>query len=107
VAPDYEAVAAIIGAAGALVVYLAWVDPAGARAHARGFMTQVEDPATGSAAGPLMAQVHTRIGAARLEIVQGVAMGRPSVLRCSVEEDRVRVGGDVVVLIDGTIDMDG
>jgi predicted PhzF superfamily epimerase YddE/YHI9 len=33
-------------------------------------------------------------------------MGRPSVLTCAVEGDRVRVGGDVVVLMDGTIHLD-
>jgi predicted PhzF superfamily epimerase YddE/YHI9 len=32
-------------------------------------------------------------------------MGRPSVLECSVEGDRVRVGGDVVVVLRGTVTL--
>jgi predicted PhzF superfamily epimerase YddE/YHI9 len=38
-----------------------------------------------------------------VEIEQGVEIGRPSLLRAAIEGDRVRVGGDVVVLVDGTI----
>ena len=60
-----------------------------------------EDPATGSAAGPLMAYLHERTGATLLTIDQGVEMGRPSRLDCSVEGDRVRVGGDTVVVMTG------
>jgi predicted PhzF superfamily epimerase YddE/YHI9 len=30
-------------------------------------------------------------------------MGRPSTLRCALDGDRVRVGGDVVVLAQGTV----
>ena len=33
-------------------------------------------------------------------------MGRPSRLRASVEDDRVRVGGDVVVVVDGAVHLD-
>ena len=33
-------------------------------------------------------------------------MGRPSRLRASVEGDRVRVGGDAVVVVDGTVHLD-
>ena len=33
-------------------------------------------------------------------------MGRPSLLRAAVEGDRVRVGGDVVVVVDGTLHLD-
>jgi trans-2,3-dihydro-3-hydroxyanthranilate isomerase len=106
IVPVFDRLKGIIEFAGALVVYSAWVDPANGRAVARGFTTEAEDPATGSAAGPLMAYVHDRTGAERLEIVQGVAMGRPSLLTCAVEGERVRVGGDVVVLMDGTIHLD-
>jgi predicted PhzF superfamily epimerase YddE/YHI9 len=34
-------------------------------------------------------------------------MGRRSVLRASIEGDRVRVGGDVVVVADGAVRLDG
>jgi len=78
------------------------------RAHARSFfLDQVgvsEDPATGSAAGPLMAYLHARAGEERLTIEQGVAMGRPSRLLCEAGE-RVRVAGDAVVVMEGTVSL--
>jgi trans-2,3-dihydro-3-hydroxyanthranilate isomerase len=101
---DDDTVAGLIGPYGALVIYLAHVD--GESAYARSFMGAGEDPATGSACGPLMALVHARTGAERLEVVQGVEMGRRSVLRCAVEGDRVRVGGDAVVVMDGSVRLD-
>jgi trans-2,3-dihydro-3-hydroxyanthranilate isomerase len=64
-----------------------------------------EDPATGSAAGPLMAYLAAREGATELVITQGVEMGRASELRCAVAGDRVRVSGDAVVLIEGTLSL--
>jgi trans-2,3-dihydro-3-hydroxyanthranilate isomerase len=77
-------------------------------AHARSFfIDQVgvsEDPATGSAAGPLMAYLHARAGEQRLTIEQGVAMGRPSRLLCEAG-DRVRVAGDAVVVMEGTVSL--
>jgi trans-2,3-dihydro-3-hydroxyanthranilate isomerase len=65
-----------------------------------------EDPATGSAAGPLQAHVAARAGVTALEITQGVEMGRPSTLFTAVEADRVRVGGEAVVVIDGEVLLD-
>jgi trans-2,3-dihydro-3-hydroxyanthranilate isomerase len=84
-------------------VYLCAVD--GATARARSFPTELEgeDPATGSAAGPLLAYLNRRLGLERLEITQGVEIGRPSRLLASIEGSRVRVGGDVVVLVTGTV----
>ena len=91
----------------AIVLYLAAVD-AGRRPRARAQLrpppSMGEDPATGSAAGPAAwPTLHARAGAERLDIDQGVEMGRPSLLRGAVEGDRVRVGGDVVVLVEGTV----
>ena len=63
-----------------------------------------EDPATGSAAGPLMAYAHARTGVARLAIDQGVAMGRASRLLCEAGE-RVRVAGDAVVVFEATVEL--
>ena len=40
-----------------------------------------------------------------MTISQGVQMGRPSVLKAHVEGDRVRVGGSVVPVIDGTLQL--
>jgi trans-2,3-dihydro-3-hydroxyanthranilate isomerase len=105
VVPDPERVTSLLSATGATCLYLAAVD--GDRADARGFFVQDgnvrEDPATGSAAGPLMAFVHARTGATELRIAQGVRMGRPSHIECATEGDRVRVGGSVVVLAVGEV----
>jgi trans-2,3-dihydro-3-hydroxyanthranilate isomerase len=62
-----------------------------------------EDPATGSAAGPLMAYANVRLGTQRLDVAQGVEMGRPSRLVAEMEDGRPRVGGDVVVLVTGSL----
>jgi trans-2,3-dihydro-3-hydroxyanthranilate isomerase len=79
--------------------------PAGQTARARSFPSELEgeDPATGSAAGPLLAYLNARLGLERLEVTQGVEISRPSRLLAEVENGRVRVGGDVVVLVTGTL----
>jgi trans-2,3-dihydro-3-hydroxyanthranilate isomerase len=75
----------------------------------------VEDPATGSAAGPLGAYL-VRYGLASggavvaIEIDQGVKMGRPSVLHVRVHRDgpaaqRVEVGGSVVPVLTGELEI--
>jgi trans-2,3-dihydro-3-hydroxyanthranilate isomerase len=106
--PDADLLAALLDAADAICAYVAWPDPDGTRAHARSFFLAggivAEDPATGSAAGPLCAYMHARTGATRLEVEQGVAMGRPSRLLCEAGE-RVRVAGDVVLLVDGRVEL--
>jgi trans-2,3-dihydro-3-hydroxyanthranilate isomerase len=104
--PDYSAIQPLLDDHEAVVLYLAAYDPAGGRAHARAFghtADMGEDPATGSAAGPLMAYLHARAGIERLAIDQGLEMGRPSLLECSVEDDRVRVGGGAAIVIEGTV----
>jgi trans-2,3-dihydro-3-hydroxyanthranilate isomerase len=68
-----------------------------------------EDPATGSAAGPLAVHVarHGRIDfGTQIEIEQGVEIGRPSVLYARVEGsgeqiERVLVGGSAVIVARG------
>ena len=102
---DPSALAALLEPLGATVLYLAWCDPSAGPARARGFFHGGEDPATGSAAGPLCAYLSARRGRESLEIGQGVEMGRPSRLEAAVEGDRVRVGGDVVVLVEGTLSL--
>jgi trans-2,3-dihydro-3-hydroxyanthranilate isomerase len=107
--PDYDRIGALLATHSAIVLYVVAVDPAAGEARARSFMSTAEmgeDPATGAAAGPTMAHVAARVGVERLDIVQGVEMGRPSLLRTSVEGDRVRVGGEVVVVVEGTIHLD-
>jgi trans-2,3-dihydro-3-hydroxyanthranilate isomerase len=98
---DQAAVAAL--ADGTFNLYLC--APEGQTAGARSFPSELEgeDPATGSAAGPLLAYLNERTGLERLEVTQGVEIGRPSRLLAQMEEGRVRVGGDVVVLVTGSL----
>ncbi len=105
--PDWPAVERLLGAHGATALYAAVCDPAGAAARARSFVSAAvgEDPATGSAAGPLCAYLATRTGATALTIEQGIEMGRPSRIEAAMEGERPRVGGDVVVVGDGTLHL--
>jgi trans-2,3-dihydro-3-hydroxyanthranilate isomerase len=72
-----------------------------------------EDPATGSAAGPLAVHLarHGRIDfGEQIEITQGVEMGRPSTLYAKVEGtveqvERVEVGGSAVVVARGEFSL--
>jgi trans-2,3-dihydro-3-hydroxyanthranilate isomerase len=100
---------ALLEPLGALGLYIVAVDPDGGSAYARGFFpgvdAVVEDPATGSAAGPLLAYLHERAGTCELTIRQGEQIGRPSRLDCSWAGDRPRVAGDVVVVADGHVSL--
>lgn len=106
--PDYARIGPLLDAHAAITFYVTHVDPTAGTAAARSFSATSEmgeDPATGSAAGPLGAYVAARTGAQRLEIRQGVEMGRPSLLRAAVEGDRMRVGGDAVILVEGVLSL--
>lgn len=105
--PDWPAVERLLAEHGATVLYAAVCDPAANRAHARAFVSAAvgEDPATGSAAGPLCAYLATRTGTTALTIEQGIEMGRPSRIEAAMEGERPRVGGDVVVVADGTLHL--
>jgi trans-2,3-dihydro-3-hydroxyanthranilate isomerase len=101
---DVPAIAAL--GLGIVNFYLCWIDPDAGTARARSFPSlevEGEDPATGSAAGPLLLYAHDRLGLEHLEIDQGVEMGRPSRLIADIEDGRVRVGGEVIVLVTGTL----
>jgi trans-2,3-dihydro-3-hydroxyanthranilate isomerase len=103
--PDLDLVRDLLAVNEAQSLYLAWHD-GDSRARARMFSPLVmegEDPATGSAAGPLCAYLHRQGLGARIEISQGVEINRPSVLRAEIDGDRVRVSGDVVIVIEGTV----
>jgi trans-2,3-dihydro-3-hydroxyanthranilate isomerase len=89
----------------------------GARVKTRMFgpgLGVAEDPATGSAAGPLAVHLarHGRIRfGERIEIRQGVEIGRPSILQAVAEGsperiDRVAVGGRAVVVARGEYQLD-
>lgn len=106
-APDFELLDALAARYGADNFYLVCVEAEG-RAHARMFTRGVEggeDPATGSAAGPLCAYLAERGRGTRVEITQGVEMGRPSRLLAEMEDGRPRVGGGVVRVIEGEVSL--
>jgi len=74
-----------------------------------------EDPATGSAncalAGLLASHDPRTDGEIRYRIAQGVEMGRPSVLEARVAKTggrvgEIRIGGDSVMVSEGTIEVD-
>ncbi len=106
--PDFDAIDALLDPLSTHNFYLSWADPTAGRAHARMFTRlayEGEDPATGSAAGPLCAYLAARTGCRHLEITQGVEMGRPSRLQAEMDRQGIRVGGDVVLLIEGTLTL--
>lgn len=90
----------------------AWVDRAAGRLATRMFSPlsgTVEDPATGSANAALAAFLLQMRGGERaaFEVVQGVAMGRPSRLAASAwrapDGVRARVGGGAVAVFEGVL----
>lgn len=66
-----------------------------------------EDPATGSAAGPLVAYLQDILDVDRVEIRQGIEMGRPSLIEARMDSGRPRVSGQVRVVISGQVDLPG
>jgi trans-2,3-dihydro-3-hydroxyanthranilate isomerase len=102
--PDYDRIASLLAPyPGGLCLYVAAVDTEAGTARARAFATRA---ATGSAAGPLCAYLAQRTGMLAVTISQGVEMGRASRLVARLEGDRVRVGGDAVVVADGSVFLD-
>ncbi len=103
---------------GAIAIYFFTAEPGpdGATVYSRMFAPSigiVEDPATGSAAGPLGCYL-VRHGildeakAATIVNLQGVRMGRPSVIHVAIASEggsitRVRVGGEAVLAGEGTL----
>jgi trans-2,3-dihydro-3-hydroxyanthranilate isomerase len=86
--------------------YLVALDRSAERGRARMFTRLIpgsEDPATGSAVAPLCGYLADREDWTRIEVIQGVEMGRPSRLVAGLEGERVRVGGNVVAVIDGEL----
>jgi PhzF family phenazine biosynthesis protein len=80
----------------------------GADAYTRFFNPTVgivEDPATGTAAGPLAALLARdgRAPARSIRILQGHAMGRPSILEVAVDGDLVSLSGTGLVVADGVL----
>jgi trans-2,3-dihydro-3-hydroxyanthranilate isomerase len=108
-APDFDALASTCRAAGAQGCYLYATDGR-RRAYARFFNPLAglaEDPATGSAAGPL-AWWLTRgdAGPATVEVDQGHALGRPSRITVAVDGDQVTLRGSAVLTAEGDLYID-
>jgi len=108
--PDPARLEELIAETGVITLYAFVPSADGARADARAFFSSPgglaeEDPATGSAAGPLMAYLRRHAGRETVTIDQGVQMGRPARLDCAVEGDRVRVGGEVVLVAEGIVHL--
>lgn len=109
-APDLQAIERIVGAAGVSC----FAGRGGGSYKTRMFAPGLgvpEDPATGSAAGPLAVHLlrHGRIAFGQeIEIEQGLEIGRPSLLRAAVEGrdqaiERVLVGGEAVLVGEGEL----
>jgi trans-2,3-dihydro-3-hydroxyanthranilate isomerase len=109
--PDAPRLAAALAHAGGQGCYLYCLDPVdpAAVAYARFFNPTVgiwEDPATGSAAGPLVSRLVAQgvvPDGAPVLVEQGHAMGRPSRIRVQVSGERVRIGGAGIVVAKGTL----
>ncbi|WP_163511576.1 PhzF family phenazine biosynthesis protein [Fodinicola acaciae] len=91
----------------------------GASIYARAFVPAfgiAEDPATGSAAAGLVAHLAVHApeptGSYRVQINQGVRMGRSSFIECTAEKEngqliRTSVGGHTTIMARGTLDLEG
>jgi trans-2,3-dihydro-3-hydroxyanthranilate isomerase len=91
-----------------LTLYMAVVGEDG-EGWARSFLAEgpsvMEDPATGSAVGPLCAYLDRYAGISSISVSQGAEAGRPSRLDARMDGDRVRVGGDCVILATGEVTL--
>jgi len=109
--------AAFTGEAAAAYVYCRETEGSGRHFHARMFAPTFgigEDPATGSAAAALPGVVHRfdgpPAGSHRYVIEQGFEMGRPSLITIEIDIEggevvAARIGGDAVVVAEGTIEV--
>jgi PhzF family phenazine biosynthesis protein len=99
-----------VGCQGCYLFSLETREP-GSTAHARAFFPGVdieEDPATGSAAGPLGAYLVSRNLAAEgtaFVVEQGDEVGRPSRIEVTVSGDTVTVGGRCVIVGEGRLHL--
>ncbi|MCS5735652.1 PhzF family phenazine biosynthesis protein [Herbiconiux daphne] len=113
VVPESAALKQLLADSGAEGCYVYSIEPGadGADAYTRFFNPTVgiaEDPATGTAAGPLTA-VLVRDGHAGegqpVRILQGNSLGRPSILTVLVDGDRVELSGSGLIVAEGTLHL--
>lgn len=109
--PDTAALRALLLGAGGEGCYLYALDPAepDATAHARFFNPVagiVEDPATGTAAGPLACLLHHNgLAGDRSVIVQGHHLGRPSRIEITLDGDTPVIAGSAVLSASGDLHL--
>jgi trans-2,3-dihydro-3-hydroxyanthranilate isomerase len=110
---DPRALRTLLDAAGTDALYLFAITDYGAKARMFDATFGIgEDPATGSAAGPLGAYLAARgVGGlpGAIEVHQGEEIGRPSVLHVEVEKEaaswKILVGGGVQIVGEGAFDL--
>lgn len=111
--PDHKALLALLEGVGGEGCYVFSLDPQrpDAVAYARFFNPTVgilEDPATGSAAGPLAAHLvaHGLAKAGQvIKIEQGTAIGRTSLIQVEVFDNTVKISGRGVVVASGQLTL--
>jgi trans-2,3-dihydro-3-hydroxyanthranilate isomerase len=110
--PDGDRLFAVLASVGAEGCYAFSLDPrhTDAVAYARFFNPTVgisEDPATGTAAGPLAAHLvaHRLVKPGQMKVEQGTAMGRTSLIQVDVQGDAVKVSGRAVVVASGLLTL--
>jgi PhzF family phenazine biosynthesis protein len=112
--PDDPRLVELLRGAGGEGCYLYSLDPidADSAAYARFFNPTVgiaEDPATGTAAGPLATHLvaHGVVpDGSSIVIEQGHAIGRPSRIRIDVDGPRVTISGAAVITAEGKLRID-
>jgi len=106
--PDATVLPALLENMGADALYLFSFEGPRAKARLFGAPGIQEDPATGSAAGPLGAYLVRReaLPPGRITVSQGEEIGRPSTLLVEVgDEGSVSVGGSVRLVGEGAFDL--
>ncbi|THA25065.1 PhzF family phenazine biosynthesis protein [Streptomyces sp. RKND-216] len=110
--PDAALLRAVLPGLGGEGVYLYALDPreADADAHARFFNPVAgitEDPATGTAAGPLacLLRRHGLLRTDRAVVAQGHALGRPSRLRLDFDGDTPQLTGRAALAASGELTL--
>jgi trans-2,3-dihydro-3-hydroxyanthranilate isomerase len=111
--PTAQVLFDVLASVGAEGCYVFSLDPRqpGATAYARFFNPTVgiwEDPATGTAAGPLAAHLvaHGLAPSGQpMVIEQGTAMGRTSLIRAEVVANKVKISGRAVVVASGRLTL--
>lgn len=110
-APDPRRLSAVLSAVGGEGCYLYCLEPidSDSAAYARFFNPTVgiaEDPATGTAAGPLATHLvaHALVeDGSTVLIEQGFAIGRPSRIEIRVDGSRVTISGSAVIAAEGKL----